>query len=55
MIMPEVGADPIDQFFLSPPVIEGGNIIATGRKGAGLALDWDRLAPYTTRQEIFSK
>lgn len=55
MIMPEVGADPIDQFFLSPPTVEGGNIIATQRPGAGLALDWDRLAPYTNRQEIFSK
>lgn len=54
MIMPEVGADPIDQFFRAPPQIENGEILAPEQAGAGLALDWDRLAPYAIRKDSFS-
>lgn len=54
MIMPEVGADPIDQFFLAPPQIEAGDVLAPTTPGAGLALDWQRLTPFITRQDSFS-
>lgn len=54
MIMPEVGADPIDQFFAAPPAIEQGHLLAPNTAGAGLALDWERLVPYVTRQETLS-
>lgn len=54
MIMPEVGADPIDQFFQHPLHIEHGDVIAPTKPGLGLALDWERLAPYITCQEALS-
>lgn len=54
MIMPEVGADPIDQYFTAPPRIDGGDMLAPHTAGAGLALDWARLMPFITRQDSFS-
>jgi L-alanine-DL-glutamate epimerase-like enolase superfamily enzyme len=54
MIMPEVGADPIDQFFLAPPQLEAGDMLAPTKAGAGLALDWERLGQYVTRKDSFS-
>lgn len=51
MIMPEVGADPIDEFVLEPVKIDAGFIAATSTAGAGLALDWDRLAGHCIRRE----
>ena len=54
MIMPEVGADPIDQFFLAPPRIEDGDMLAPEGAGAGLALDWERLAAHALRKDSFA-
>ncbi|MDB5614355.1 MAG: Mandelate racemase/muconate lactonizing protein, partial [Devosia sp.] len=54
MIMPELGADPIDQYFCAPPRIEFGDMLAPTLPGAGLALDWPRLTPFITRQDSFS-
>jgi L-alanine-DL-glutamate epimerase-like enolase superfamily enzyme len=51
MIMPEVGADPIDQFFRQAPKVEAGAIVAPSAPGAGLALDWNRLAQHSIRQD----
>jgi len=53
-IMPEVGADPIDRFFLAPPQIENGAMLAPEAAGAGLALDWARLASHAIRKDSFS-
>ncbi len=54
MIMPELGADPIDQFFTAPADIKGGDLIAPESPGIGLALDWERLTPYIIREAILS-
>lgn len=54
MIMPEVGADPIDQYFSAQARIENGDMLAPLAAGAGLALDWSRLSPFITRQDSFS-
>ncbi|WP_323014784.1 mandelate racemase/muconate lactonizing enzyme family protein [Devosia sp.] len=54
MIMPEVGADPIDQFFLAPPHIGNGDMLAPQAPGAGLALDWERLAAHAIRKDSFA-
>jgi len=50
MILPEVGADPIDQFLRNAPHIEAGEMCAPEVPGAGLALDWDRLAYHAIEQ-----
>lgn len=54
MIMPEVGADPIDQYFSAPSQIDDGDMLAPTTPGAGLALDWSRLTPFIIRQDSFS-
>jgi len=54
MILPEVGADPIDQFLCTPPRIEQGHMLAPQEPGAGLALAWDRLTPYAIEKESFT-
>ncbi|WP_163268537.1 mandelate racemase/muconate lactonizing enzyme family protein [Chelativorans alearense] len=51
MIMPEVGADPIDDFFLHRPAIENGMMRADETPGAGLAVNWEDLAKFKTRHE----
>lgn len=51
IMAPSVAADPIDQFFVEPPVIEQGELVASSKPGAGLALDWDRLVPFMVTRE----
>lgn len=51
MIMPEVGADPIDEFLVEPLTIEGGCVVAALTPGAGLALDWEKLAEHSICKE----
>ncbi len=53
MIMPDIGADPIDRYELDRPVIEGGMALACDRPGASTILDWERLAALATRKESF--
>jgi len=54
MILPEVGADPIDAFLRDAPQIEAGEMHAPDAPGAGLALNWDSLARYAIEQETFT-
>lgn len=54
MIMPEVGADPIDQFFVAQPQIEDGGMLAPEIPGVGLALDWARLGAHAIRKDSFA-
>ena len=54
-ILPEVGADPIEDFFLSPLPIADGYIEATNEAGCGLAMDWDRLGEYAKRTEVLEQ
>lgn len=51
MIMPEIGADPIDRFFIDTLEIDAGDMLAPRKPGLGLALDWDRLLPHAIRQD----
>lgn len=53
MIMPEIGADPIDRYELDRPAIEAGRVLASDRPGASTILDWERLAALATRKESF--
>lgn len=50
-ILPELGADPIDELLSHPLRIEGGDILAPDQPGAGTALDWEALSPFVTRKE----
>jgi L-alanine-DL-glutamate epimerase-like enolase superfamily enzyme len=50
-ILPELGADPIEQYLLSPIVIENGHALATSEPGAGLKLDWPALTRHSTRKD----
>ncbi len=53
-ILPELGADPIDDFLALPLQIDGGRLVAPEAPGAGLGLDWQALPPYTTRKEVLT-
>lgn len=53
-ILPEVGADPIDDLLRTPLRIEAGALIAPDTPGAGLALDTGGIAPFITRREDIS-
>jgi L-alanine-DL-glutamate epimerase-like enolase superfamily enzyme len=54
VILPELGADPIDRFLTAPLTIAEGCALAPDRPGAGLSLDWEALAPFTTRREVLT-
>ena len=51
MILPEVGADPIDRLHVDQPVVEDGHILAPDTPGASTALDFERLTAFATRTE----
>lgn len=51
-ILPELGADPIDDLLLHPLKIADGHAMAPDMPGAGTALDWPALTPFITRKEI---
>ncbi|WP_421566687.1 mandelate racemase/muconate lactonizing enzyme family protein [Ochrobactrum sp. EDr1-4] len=51
MIMPEVGADPIYDFYTHYPVIENGELLADTKPGAGTDINWEALAKYSIKQE----
>lgn len=51
MILPEVGADPIDRYFLDHPEINTGLLQAPLTPGASTGLDWARLSTLATRTE----
>ena len=53
-ILPELGADPIDRFLTAPLVLSDGDALAPDVAGAGLALDWAALKPFTTRTELIT-
>ncbi|WP_417720752.1 mandelate racemase/muconate lactonizing enzyme family protein [Salipiger sp.] len=50
-ILPELGADPIDDVLRHPLTIDGGDILAPQVPGAGTALNWEAIAPFVTRKE----
>jgi len=50
-ILPEVGADPIDQYLTDQPEIRDGMMRATAMPGASTGLDWNRLATLATHTE----
>lgn len=52
-ILPEVGADPIEDFYRDALSIDGGDFVATDRAGCGMALDWERLRQFSERTEVF--
>ncbi len=54
-ILPELGADPIDDVLAHPLVIEDGDILAPDVPGAGTALDWGAITRFATRKEILSQ
>lgn len=54
-ILPEIGADPIDDYLLQPLEIDAGDLVAPQAAGAGLALNWAALARFRTHQEILLK
>lgn len=54
-ILPELGADPIDDLLTHPLVIEDGDILAPDVPGAGTALDWAAITRFATRKEILSQ
>ncbi|MGV6874097.1 mandelate racemase/muconate lactonizing enzyme family protein [Pseudochelatococcus sp. B33] len=51
MIMPELGADPIDRCFRETPRLDAGDIVAPQAPGTGLALDWNKIEPFVIRRE----
>ncbi|WP_417280258.1 mandelate racemase/muconate lactonizing enzyme family protein [Celeribacter sp.] len=53
-ILPELGADPIDNFLKYPLTIRDGDACAPDVPGAGTELDWDALAAFVTRKEILT-
>lgn len=52
MIMPELGADPIDRCFRETPHFDGGDILAPRVPGTGLALDWNKIDNFVIRREV---
>ncbi|WP_268879218.1 mandelate racemase/muconate lactonizing enzyme family protein [Jiella pelagia] len=53
-ILPEVGADPIDDILLHPLSIADGAACAPADPGAGTALDWAGLQPFVLRKETLT-
>jgi hypothetical protein len=51
MILPEVGADPIDRFLSEPARVEAGDLVISDAPGAAIAFDWDRAAGFSLRTE----
>lgn len=53
-ILPETGADPIDNVLSYPLTIEAGDVLAPCKPGAGTGLDWQKLQPFVTRRETLT-
>lgn len=53
-ILPELGADPIDDYLLTPLKLNGGEIMAPTVAGAGTALNWQALTSNVTRKEVLT-
>ncbi len=51
-ILPDVGADPIDQFFTDLGIIKDGMLHTSDHPGASTTLNWDKLTEFSTRSEI---
>lgn len=51
MILPEVGADPIDRLFSEPARVEDGDLIVSAAPGVSIAFDWDKAAAFALRSE----
>lgn len=51
MILPEVGADPMDRLLSEEARIEEGDLMITDAPGAAIAFDWDRAAAFALRSE----
>ncbi|AOO80280.1 hypothetical protein BHK69_07200 [Bosea vaviloviae] len=51
MILPEVGADPIDRLLSEEARIEDGDLLISQAPGAAIAFDWDRAAGFALRTE----
>jgi len=51
MILPEVGADPIDRLFAEPARVEDGDLVVSEAPGAAIAFDWDKAATLALRSE----
>lgn len=51
MILPEVGADPVDRLLAEEAHIENGDLLIPDTPGAAIAFDWDRAASFALRSE----
>ncbi|SEG31402.1 mandelate racemase/muconate lactonizing enzyme family protein [Bosea lathyri] len=51
MILPEVGADPMDRLLSEAAQIEDGDLLVSDAPGAAIAFDWDRAAAFALRSE----
>lgn len=51
MILPEVGADPIDKLFAEPARVADGNLFVSDAPGAAIAFDWDKATGFALRSE----
>ncbi|AOO85045.1 mandelate racemase/muconate lactonizing enzyme family protein [Bosea vaviloviae] len=51
MILPEVGADPMDRLLSEEARIEDGDLLISEAPGAAIAFDWDRAAGFALRTE----
>lgn len=51
MILPEVGADPVDRLFAEAAVVEGGDLLVSETPGAAIAFDWDKASGFALRSE----
>ncbi|ACL60503.1 mandelate racemase/muconate lactonizing enzyme family protein [Methylobacterium nodulans] len=51
MILPEVGADPVDRLFAEEARIEGGDLLVSETPGAAIAFDWDKARDFALRSE----
>lgn len=55
MILPEVGADPIDRLFAEPARVEDGDLVVGDAPGAAIAFDWDKAAAFALRGETLGE
>lgn len=51
MILPEVGADPIDRLFAEAALVEDGELLVSEAPGAAIAFDWDKASTFALRSE----
>ncbi|QEL24973.1 L-alanine-DL-glutamate epimerase [Bosea sp. F3-2] len=55
MILPEVGADPIDRLFSDPARVEDGDLVVSDAPGAAITFDWDKAAAFALRSETLGE